>query len=55
LPAAGADFVHLALDHTEGCLISPNYGFYAVALEPRLACKAPLCERLLPRSMPIRP
>jgi 6-phosphogluconolactonase len=26
LPAAGADFVHLALDHTERCLIAPNYG-----------------------------
>jgi len=32
-----------------------NMPVYAVALEPRLACKAPLCERLLPRSMPIRP
>jgi 6-phosphogluconolactonase len=26
LPAAGADFVHLALDHTERCLIAANYG-----------------------------
>jgi 6-phosphogluconolactonase len=34
LPAAGADFVHLALDHTEGCLISPNYGKGSI-----LSCK----------------
>ena len=26
LPAPGADFAHLALDHTEQCLIAPNYG-----------------------------
>jgi 6-phosphogluconolactonase len=34
LPAAGADFVHLALDHTEGCLIAPNYGKGSI-----LSCK----------------
>jgi 6-phosphogluconolactonase len=26
LPAPGADFVHLALDHTERCLITSNFG-----------------------------
>lgn len=34
LPAAGADFVHLALDHTDGCLIAANYGKGSI-----LSCK----------------
>jgi 6-phosphogluconolactonase len=34
VPAAGADFVHLALDHTEGCLIAANYGQGSI-----LSCK----------------